>query len=144
MAEQEYVTGNEFGRWRADFAAYQTREAAHLELMERRILEHIDARVDGIDGRLDVLNGRTRTNSEAIVKLDGQVEAIAAHRQTLAALAAAPMAELIEVTRPRWHRDKRVMVGAGIGTTAMTVLWALTRLFEALTAHAAQVGTIVK
>ncbi|MCX6551184.1 MAG: hypothetical protein NTY02_09310 [Acidobacteria bacterium] len=135
----DFVTGAEFGRFRADFSSYQTREAALLEAMEGRIVTHIDARVDGIDDRLDILNGQTKKNSEAVAVHTEQILAIqvrgcgqlAAHRGTLESLRPDPD---VPDLKP-WHRDKRTWTGTGMGIAGVTVLYSLARLFEAVTQH---------
>lgn len=130
----EYVTSGEFGRWRTDFAAYQTREADHLESMERRIVAHIDARVDGIDQRLDELNGRTRKNSEAIIALDSQVEAIATHGCGQLAVHRQTLAEM-EDRRPPLHRDRRAYGSAGLGAAVVALLYAAASWLQHLSAR---------
>ena len=151
--DQEYVTSGEFGRFRSDFSAYQGREAALLEAMEGRIVSHIDARVDGVDARLDLLNGQTKRNSEAVAVHAEKIAGIetrgcgqlAAHR----ALAWPQSTDSPDgaTSRP-WHRDRRTYAGGGLAMAGVAALYSLVRLFEALAAAAAQhvdkIGPVVK
>ena len=107
----EFITSGEFSRWRADFQGFQ-----------ERLDERLDSGFDGMNHRLDELNGRTRRNSEAIIALDSRVENIrhsgcarlASHQKARALGAAAPTS---------WHKDKRIWFGVGGGASVIAVLY---------------------
>lgn len=151
--DQEYVTSGEFGRFRSDFSAYQGREAALLEAMEGRIVAHIDNRVDGVDARLDILNGQTKRNSEAVATHAEKIAGIetrgcgqfAAHRA--AAWPQSSNGPDGPSARP-WHRDRRTYTGGGLAMAGMATLYGLARLLEALAQAASQhvdkIGPLVK
>lgn len=107
----DVVTGGEFGRWRADFAAFQ-----------ERLDERMDRGFGGLNSRLDDLNGRTRKNAEAIVALDGRIDAIATHGCGQLEAHRAVMEANGPEGKP-WHRDKRTWVGTGVGAGVIAVLY---------------------
>ena len=121
--------------------------------MEGRIVAHIDNRVDGVDARLDILNGQTKRNSEAVAAHAEKIAGIetrgcgqfAAHRA--AAWPRSADGPDGATSRP-WHRDKRTYAGGGLAVAGVTALYGLARLFEALATAAAQhadkIGTVVK
>lgn len=115
MGDEDSVSGAEFGRWRADFQAYQTR---------------LDTRLDkgfgDLNERLDTLNGRTRSLESGVAVLGSRVTKVETsgcgqllqHQQVISAMAVTPDAKPI-------HRDPRAYAGAGIGTLIATVLYEL-------------------
>lgn len=115
----EFVTSGEFGRWRADFQAFQ-----------ERLDERLDTGFSGLNHRLDDLNGRTRKNSEAIVALDSRVENIRqsgcsqvrSHRSTLDKLDAGGTAN--------WHKDKRVWFGGAGGASLIMALYEVAKAVQ--------------
>jgi hypothetical protein len=125
MAE-DYITGAEFGRWRSDHQAFQARLDSRL-----------DAGFDGINERLDTLNGRTRKNSEDLVVLDQKVLHIAArgcgkyaeHKDAIESLVTKEVA-----TRQGWQ-DWHPAVKAGAGVGGFTALAALMEIFNRLLQH---------
>lgn len=81
MTEQEFITGGEFGRWRTSYEADQTR----LQAM-------ISEGFVGIHGRLDLINGRVRVNSEDIARIQaGGCGRLAQHEAALAAMGEPPI-----------------------------------------------------
>ena len=62
---EEFVTGAEFGRFRADFQAFQN-----------RLEERLDHGFGGMNTRLDALNGRTRGAEQNIAVIGRRLEAI--------------------------------------------------------------------
>jgi hypothetical protein len=103
----EMVTAGEFGRWRGDFQAFQAR------------LDHqLGSGFDAINERLDALNGRTRTQAEAIVALDAKILHISSrgcarydeHREAITQLAAPALSK---------KQQAGVAAGAGAGLVGL-------------------------
>lgn len=121
MAE-DFVTGAEFGRWRADHQAFQARLDSRL-----------DAGFGGINERLDTLNGRTRKNSEDIVVLDQKVLGIATrgcgkyqeHSEALESV----------VVKSGGFRDWHPVAKAGAGAGVFAVLATLMEIVNRLLQH---------
>jgi len=63
----EFVSGAEFGRFRADFQAFQN-----------RLEERLDHGFVGMNNRLDALNGRTRNSEQNIAVIERRLGAIEA------------------------------------------------------------------
>jgi hypothetical protein len=143
----DFVTGAEFGRFRLDFSAYQGREAKLLEAMEGRIVAHIDTRCDGLDERLDVLNGQTRKNTDSVVLHNEKIETIqrggcgqlAAHRTLLEG----QRGDSDGGTSRTLFRDKRTYAGGGLALAGTAALYGIARLLEALAAATAQHVTTI-
>jgi hypothetical protein len=123
---EDYITGSEFGRWRSDHQAFQARLDSRL-----------DAGFDGINERLDTLNGRTRKNSEDLVVLDQKVLHIAArgcgkygeHKDVIEAIAARDPS----VARPGWqdwHPAAKIGAGAGGFAVLATLMEMVNRLLQ--------------
>ena len=115
----DFITSGEFSRWRSDFQEFQG-----------RLDERLDKGFDGLNHRLDDLNGRTRKNSEAIIALDSRVENIrtsgcsqvAAHKKTLDRI----------TPQPHRKRDKRVWLGGAGGASLIAALYEVARAVRAL------------
>ena len=125
----DFITGGEFGRFRADFTNWQ------VEIRRQM--------ADGFAGtheRLDDINGRGRTNSEAIRVLETEVHSLTEHgcaqyekhRETLETVVVPTLAR---VARPRvwdeWHPAAKV--GASVGGFAL--LATLMELVARVLAH---------
>ena len=114
----EFITSGEFARWRSDFQAFQGRLDGRL-----------DKGFDGLNDRLDDLNGRTGENAKAIIALDSRVENIRtsgcsqvkAHRNTLDRIA----------SPEKWHQDKRVWVGGAGGASIVAALYEIAKAVQA-------------
>jgi len=101
MAE-DLVTGAEFGRWRVDFQEFQ-----------RRLEERLDRGFEDMNERLDVLNGRTRTNSERIAVLDERTTVIATKGCARLDQHQALLLDPTPVVVRRWHEHPATKAGAG-------------------------------
>jgi hypothetical protein len=120
----DHITSGEFGRFRVDF------NARIADLGDR-----IDARFDTIDSKFTDLNGRTRTQAEAIVRLDARVGEIAtrgcgqfeAHRNTLDAIP-------LEARRTSF-RDWHPAAKAGAVTGSVGILTLLVNILNRILQH---------
>lgn len=133
MPTDDVVTGAEFGRWRSDFQAFQTR-------LDSQLLDGFR----GVHSRLDELNGRTRHNSEAIIVASARLDRIedednkieevvrsikddgcsqlANHAQILKATGGVPAESIL----PFNLTSRKVAVGGGLVGLG-TILWPILR-----------------
>ena len=115
----EFITSGEFSRWRHDFQEFQG-----------RLDDRLDKGFDGLNHRLDDLNGRTRKNSEAIIALDSRVENI---RMSGCSQLTRHQNTLDIVAQPeKWHKDKRVWMGGAGGASIIAALYEVARAVRAL------------
>ena len=125
----DFITGGEFGRFRADHTAWRI-----------EITKQIGDGFAGVCKRLDDMNGRGRETAAKVDMVEAEVSRLAehgcaqyeTHRDTLQALVA-PKLERVERAMPwaEWH--PAVKVGAGVG--GLTVFAALLELAGRVLAH---------
>lgn len=116
MPGDDVITGGEFGRFRADFNARMGEVSDRMGEFSDRM----DARFDPIDQKFADLDGRTRTQAEAIVALDTRVATIASrgcgkyeeHQQVIALLA----------ENGGLSRKKQIGIAAGSGAGFIGVI----------------------
>jgi hypothetical protein len=122
----DFITGAEFGRWRLDHQAFQARLDSRL-----------DAGFDGINERLDTLNGRTRKNSEDIVALDQKVLHVATrgcakygeHKDAIEAIVAK------EVVTSGGFKDWHPVAKVGAGAGGFAIIAAMMEIINRMLQH---------
>jgi hypothetical protein len=105
----EYITGGEFGRFRADFTAWRA-----------EIAKQMTDGFAGVHSRLDDINGRGRKNSEDIRVMEAELHNLVEngcaqyndHRKLLDDVVV-PAVSRPKVLWENWHPAAKVGAGAG-------------------------------
>ena len=126
---QDFVTGPEFGRFRADFQAFQD-----------RIEQRIEHGFTGINARLDLLNGRTRSAEQTIAVVERRLMAIesedGAIEATIEQIQQHGCGKLgtheMVLRELGWTPQKKAAVAGGLVTTGALMWPAIQKIAEAV------------